>query len=326
MTVRPAAPVMPASTGSTSGISWVSQFLRRPSWRSIYDLPWWALILVLTGILIALAIATPDNNINVVCAVNQADFCRFGGALGRPSLFARIFEEVIGGVPLSLRVAFGGYVGAVLIGLLVGVIRSDPPKPGHGLVGGFISLIRMAIYQATTLYVEVLRGIPTLIVLLVAAYIIVPILREFLVAKFGVGKDIRGGSELTAIIGLAMVYGAFMSETFRAGIQSIDKGQREAARSLGMTYGQMMRHIVLPQAIRRVLPPLGNDIVSMIKDSSLVVVFGLRDITQTAKVISGSNFRYVETYAIAAYIYLILTITASIFAKWIERRVTPDAR
>ncbi len=326
MTVRPAASVMPASAGSTSGINWVSQFLRRPSWGTLFRLPWWAFILILTGILIALAIATPDNNVGAVCNGTPAALCQFGATLGRPSIYARVFEDVVGGVPLTLRVAFGGYVGAVLIGLLIGVIRSDPPQPGHGLVGGFISMIRLAIYQATTLYVEVLRGIPTLIVLLVAAYIIVPELKDFLIARFGVGEDIRGGSELTAIIGLAMVYGAFMSETFRAGIISIDKGQREAARSLGMNYGQMMRHIVLPQAIRRILPPLGNDIVSMIKDSSLVVVFGLRDVTQTAKVISGSNFRYVETYAIAAYIYLILTITASIFAKWIERRVTPKAR
>lgn len=304
----------------------MSQFLRRPSWRSLYSLPWWAFILILTGVLIAAAIATPDNNVNTVCEVSQAAFCQFGGTLGRPSLYARIFEDVVAGVPLTLRVALGGYVGAILIGLIIGVIRSDPPQPGHGLIGGIVSIIRLGIYQATTLYVEVLRGIPTLIVLLVAAYIIVPELKDFLIARFGIGEDIRGGSELTAIIGLAMVYGAFMSETFRAGIISIDRGQREAARSLGMTYGQMMRHIVLPQAIRRILPPLGNDIVSMIKDSSLVVVFGLRDVTQTAKVISGSNFRYVETYAIAAYIYLILTITASIFAKWIERRVTPKAR
>jgi polar amino acid transport system permease protein len=229
-------------------------------------------------------------------------------------------------VPLTLRVAFGGYVGAILVGLIIGVIRSDPPMPGHGPIGIVVSLIRLVIYQAVTLYVEVLRGIPTLIVLLVAGYIIVPGLKDFLVANFNVGQDIRGGSELTAVIGLAMVYGAFMSETFRAGIISIDRGQREAARSLGMTYGQMMRYIVLPQAIRRILPPLGNDMVSMIKDSSLVSIFGLRDITQTAKVISGSNFQYVPTYAIAAYIYLILTITGSIFAKWIERSVTLRAR
>jgi polar amino acid transport system permease protein len=250
----------------------------------------------------------------------------FRAGLNRPSLYARIFDDLVKGVPLTLRVAFGGYFGSILIGLIVGVIRSDPPQPGHGLIGGLVSLIRLAIYQAMTLYVEVLRGIPTLIVLLVSGFIIVPELRDFLVANFGVGQDIRGGSELTAIIGLALVYGAFMSETFRAGIISIDKGQREAARSLGMTYGQMMRYIVLPQAIRRILPPLGNDLVSIIKDSSLVTVFGLRDITQTAKVVSGSNFQTIPTYAITVYIYLILTFTAGLFAKWIERRVTPRAR
>lgn len=326
MTVRPAASVMPTTTGQPSSINWVSQFLRRPSWQSMFQLPWWAFILILTGVLIAYAIATPVNNADLLCAFNQADACVFRDGLNRPSLYARIFDDLVKGVPLTLRVAFGGYVGAILVGLIVGVVRSDPPQPGHGLIGGFFSLIRLTIYQVFTLYVEVMRGIPTLIVLLVAGFILVPAMRDFLVDNYGVGKDIRGGSELTAILGLAMVYGAFMSETFRAGIQSIDKGQREAARSLGMTYGQMMRHIVLPQAIRRILPPLGNDLVSIIKDSSLVTVFGLRDITQTAKVVSGSNFQTIPTYAITVYIYLILTFTAGLFAKWIERRVAPKAR
>src|SRR5688500_11052306 len=207
MTVRPVTSVMPTTTGQPSGINWVSQFLRRPSWRSLYSLPWWAFILILTGILIALAIATPDNNIGAVCVGTPAEVCQFGATLGRPSLFARIFEDLVKGVPLTLRVAFGGYIGAILIGLIVGIIRSDPPQPGHGLIGGFVSLIRLTIYQAATLYVEVLRGIPTLIMLLVAGYIIVPELRDLFVARFGFGEDIRGGSELSAIIGLAMVYG-----------------------------------------------------------------------------------------------------------------------
>ncbi len=95
-----------------------------------------------------------------------------------------------------------------------------------------------------------------------------------------------------AIIALAVTYGAFLAEVFRAGIQSIGRGQMEAARSLGMGYGQAMRFIILPQAIRNVLPALGNDFVSMVKDSSLVSVLAVRDMTQIARLYAGSTFRF----------------------------------
>ncbi|KXK51388.1 MAG: amino acid ABC transporter permease [Chloroflexi bacterium OLB13] len=128
------------------------------------------------------------------------------------------------------------------------------------------------------------------------------------------------------MIVLALAYGAFMSETFRAGIQSIERGQIEASRALGLNYIKMMRFVVLPQAIRRVLPPLGNDFVSMIKDSALVSAIGLNDITQRAKTTSGSNFRYVETYLTAAVLYLTLTIVLSLGVKLLERRLRSTMR
>ena len=128
----------------------------------------------------------------------------------------------------------------------------------------------------------------------------------------------RGSSAGTAIVALAITYGAYMSETVRAGIQSIPKGQFEAAYSVGMTYWQTMRSIVLPQAFRNVLPPLGNDFVAMIKDSSLLAFLGIRDITQIAKTTSGRSFRYVETYAVVAYMYLTLVILATSLVNLIE--------
>src|SRR5690606_30847412 len=112
---------------------------------------------------------------------------------------------------------------------------------------------------------------------------------------------------------------------FRAGIQSIEKGQIEAARSLGMNYLQTLSYVVLPQAIRRVLPPLGNDFVAMIKDSSLVAILGVNDLTQLAKVLSGASFRYLETYTTVALIYLSMTIVGSLLVRYIERRVTIDS-
>ena len=115
-----------------------------------------------------------------------------------------------------------------------------------------------------------------------------------------------------AIIALTIGYSAFIAEVFRAGIQAVDKGQIEAAKALGLKRGQRFRLIVLPQAIRTILPPLGNDFIAMVKDSSLVSVLGVADITQMGKIYAAGSFRFFETYSIVAYIYLILTVGLSL--------------
>ena len=127
-----------------------------------------------------------------------------------------------------------------------------------------------------------------------------------------------------AIIALAVTYGAYLAEIFRAGIQSIEHGQMEAARSLGMNYIQAMQHIILPQAIRNVLPALGNDFVAMVKDSSLVSVLAVRDITQVARLHAGGTFRFRESYITLAVMYLTMTVSLSIVVQVIERRLRRD--
>jgi polar amino acid transport system permease protein len=127
-----------------------------------------------------------------------------------------------------------------------------------------------------------------------------------------------------AIIALAVTYGAFLAEIFRAGIQSIGRGQMEAARSLGMSYGQAMRYVILPQAIRNVLPALGNDFVAMVKDSSLVSVLAVRDITQVARLYAGSSFRYREAYVTLSVLYLTMTVALSLAVRFVERRLRAD--
>ena len=124
-----------------------------------------------------------------------------------------------------------------------------------------------------------------------------------------------------AIIALTLGYGAFISEIFRAGIQSIHAGQWEAAFALGLGRGQVMIRIVLPQAVRNVLPPLGNEFVAMIKDSALVSALGVQDITQMGKVYAASTFRFFETYNVVAFLYLFLTITLSMLVRLLERRL-----
>ncbi len=121
-----------------------------------------------------------------------------------------------------------------------------------------------------------------------------------------------------AIIALTVAYSAFLAEVFRAGLQSVDVGQIEAAEALGLNGWQRFRHIIFPQAFRTILPPLGNDFVAMVKDSSLVSVLGVADITQLGKVTAAGNFRYFETYNVVALIYLTMTITLSLVLRQLE--------
>ena len=118
-----------------------------------------------------------------------------------------------------------------------------------------------------------------------------------------------------AILALTIGYGAFISEIFRAGIQSVPPGQMEAALALGMRRWQALRRVVLPQAVRNVLPALGNEFVAMVKDSALVSALGVQDITQIGKVYSASTFRFFETYNVVAYLYLCLTISLSLLVR-----------
>ena len=266
-------------------------------WGFLYTFPWWGLALILISIWVAVSIAASE-------------------------IYYNIFLQLQGGIALTLRVSVTSYICAFAIGLMVGIIRSNPPKPRYGFTGRLFSLIHMVLYNLATFFVMVMRGLPVLFVLLIFAFVIVPAVRDFLRVTYDIELGIRGSSMESAIIALSFTYGAFLSETFRAGIQSVEKGQIEAARSLGMNYFLTMRHIVLPQAVRRVLPPLGNDFVAMIKDSSLVAILGVQDIAQIAKVSSGASFRYLETYLLVAVIYLSMTIIGSLLVRFLERRVT----
>ena len=181
---------------------------------------------------------------------------------------------------------------------------------------------RMVLRQAARLYIEVMRGVPIIVLLLYVAFALVPILV--------VGWNALGLPEVStrdvsllwrAIFALVLAYSAFIAEVFRAGLASVDKGQIEAAEALGLSPWQRFRLIVFPQAFRTILPPLGNDFVAMVKDSSLVSVLGVADITQLGKVAASGNFRYFETYNVVALIYLAMTITLSLGLRRLEARL-----
>lgn len=201
------------------------------------------------------------------------------------------------GIFLTLRVTFIAYALALLIGLFVGLMRVQ-----HNPF----------LYAFSTLYVEVIRGIPLLVILLYAGFVVSPWMRD--------NTPINLSDEWEAIIGLAFGYGAFIAEIFRAGIQSISRGQMEAARSLGMSYPQAMRYVILPQAVRVVLPPLGNDFIAMLKDSALISVLALPDLLQLGRLYVSRTFRAFEGYNTVAILYLLMTLFLSMLVRIIERR------
>lgn len=248
--------------------------------------PWWLLIIVALGGLLLLKIITDE-------------------------LYSTILSKLAVGIQVTVRVALLSYALAILIGLIVGL--------------GRVSKNPVA-YTLATLYVQIMRGVPILVLILFIAFVIGPAIVK-VINDLGIAASNQDFStETRVVIALAVAYGGYEAETFRAGIESIGKGQMEAARSLGMSYLQAMRFIILPQAVRRVLPPLGNDFISMVKDSSLVSVLGVRDITQEARLYAAASFRYLEAFSILAYIYLVLTISLSLAVKFLENRFGHQGR
>jgi len=238
-----------------------------------------------------------------------------------PGDYGDAFNFIKIGLTITIKTSLISYGIAVIFGLLAGLGRISN---------------NIILNNLSRLYVELVRGIPMLVLIFFIALVGVPLIVEYMNA-FGVWLVEAGYENLAkpltlmsnqaitmnvrAIIALAVTYGAFLAEIFRAGIQSITRGQMEAARSLGMSYGQAMWHIILPQAIRNVLPALGNDFVAMVKDSSLVSVLAVRDITQVARLYAGTTFRFREAYITLAVMYLTMTVLLSLLVQVIERRL-----
>lgn len=254
------------------------------------DRPWWLVVLVLIGIALAAVIITND-------------------------IYTQVFRTVANGVGVTVFVTLVAFVLATVLGL------------GIALLGLSDSIV---LRQIARFYIEIIRGIPILVLLFYIAFVGAPgvvAAYNFLInplVKAGVTEPIlvRDLSLMwRAIIALMIGYSSFIAEIFRAGFQSVDIGQIEAAKSLGLSRYRRFRLVVFPQAIRVIFPPLSNDFVSMVKDSSLVSVLGVADITQMGKVYASGSFRFFETYSIVTYIYLILTIGLSLFLRRIEKKM-----
>jgi polar amino acid transport system permease protein len=169
-------------------------------------------------------------------------------------------------------------------------------------------------------YVEFIRGIPILVLIFTFALVIVPMVFEWF------GSENKLSSEWRAIAALSLIYGGYIAEIFRAGIQAVDKGQVEAGRSLGLSRRQTTRSIVLPQAIRSVIPPLGNDFIAILKDTSLLSVLGVLEITQRARQYASGSFKFRDSYLALSFIYLSLTVILSALLGMLERRMHRDRK
>ena len=254
------------------------------------DFPYWLVVATSIALAVALAIAASD-------------------------LYAQIFAIVAKGIAITILVTVTAFTLAASLGLALALMS---------LSGSAF------LRQATRFYVEIVRGIPILVLLFWIAFVGAP---AFVAAWNALAAPLhsRGFADplmvrdvsllWRAIIALTIGYSAFLSEVFRAGIEAVDAGQIEAAKALGLSRLQRFRFIILPQAIRTILPPLGNDFIAMVKDSSLVSVLGVADITQMGKIYAAGSFRFFETYSIVAYIYLVLTIGLSLALRALEKRL-----
>jgi polar amino acid transport system permease protein len=218
-------------------------------------------------------------------------------AIAFPDSYRRILVYARDGIQTTFEITVISIGAALLVGLLAGLGRTSKNPIINGIA---------------TLYVEVIRGIP----LLAQLFWIYYALARFLVL----------GPRVSAIIGLAICYGAYIGEIFRAGIQSISKGQWEAARSLGMSGGQAMRYVILPQAIRVVLPPVGNEFIALLKDSSLVSVLAISDLLRRGREYASRTFQYFETYTMVALVYLLMTLVFSRVVFYIERGMSIEGK
>lgn len=254
------------------------------------EFPWWLVVATTIAVTIGLLIASNG-------------------------IYTQVFNAIVKGVWTTLFVTVVGFTLACLLGLGLAVLGMSRFK---------------VLRQTARFYVEIIRGIPMLVLLFYIAFVGAPAFVAFW--NFATGPlqtlglteamGIRDFSLIwRAIIALMIGYSAFLSEVFRAGIQSVDRGQIEAAKSLGLNGWQRFRLVVFPQAMRTIMPPLGNDFIAMVKDSSLVSVLGVADITQLGKVYASGSFRFFETYSIVAYIYLVMTIGLSLALRRVEKRM-----
>jgi polar amino acid transport system permease protein len=229
-----------------------------------------------------------------------------GLVLFKPDPYATIINFIKNGLWTTIKITLISFALVLVFGLVVALAR----------------LSRVTIIKGiSTVYVEIVRGIPILVQLFIW-YFVVPSLIQQIGESWKIASFTyyNADPQVMAVLGLTFGYSAYMSEVYRAGIQSISKGQMEAARSLGMTYFQAMWYVILPQAVRVILPPVGNEFITLLKDSSLISVMGVADLTRRGREFQGKYYIAIEPWLMVALVYLIMTLLATRLVTWMERK------
>jgi polar amino acid transport system permease protein len=214
-----------------------------------------------------------------------------------PEPYQRILEFIPDGIAKTFEVTLLSIAFALVVGLITGI--------------GRISRIRI-INRIATIYVEIIRGIPLLV--------------QIFYIYYALGKVVQVPDIMAAVIAMTVCYGAYLGEIFRAGIQSIHKGQMEAAIALGLTRSQALARVILPQTVRVVLPPLGNEFIALLKDSSLVSILAVSDLLRRGREFASKTFYYFEALTVVALVYLVMTLFFSRLVALMEERMNRRGR
>lgn len=217
--------------------------------------------------------------------------------IAAPDPYKAIIKFIPDGIVTTFKVTILSIIFALFVGLFAGL--------------GRLSRTRI-LNRIATIYVEVVRGIPLLVQLFYIYY--------------ALGKLVQLPRMTSAIIAMTFCYGAYMGEIFRAGIQSVPQGQMEAALALGMTRTQAIWKVILPQTFRIILPPVGNEFIALLKDSSLVSILAVSDLLRRGREFASTSFMYFETYTVVALVYLVITLFLSRIVAYMEQRLKVDGR
>ncbi len=224
------------------------------------------------------------------------------------------------GLQMTVTVTVICIVQGTALGLAVGMARLAEARHSPAR-----QLCAYALRWPSTVYVSFFRGTPLFVQILLIHFAVLPLFvnpADGLLISGELARSLKQnyGAFLSGVIALTLNAGAYISEIFRAGIQSIDRGQSEAARSLGMSYRRTMFHVILPQAFRRMLPPLGNNAIALLKDSSLISAIGLAELAYAARTVAGAYSRYWEPYLVISLMYWVMTLGLAYAVRRLEAR------
>lgn len=242
---------------------------------------WWGLVAVVFALILLLVIFRTDP-------------------------YGRILTFVQDGIVVTIFITITTFALTMILGLICGLGRVSKNR---------------VIYGVTSVYVEIIRGIPLLVQLLVW-YFAVPalIVQVGNAIHFRPFQQYLANPIVMAIVGISICYAAYMAEIVRAGIEALPTGQMEAARSLGMTKSQSMRYVILPQAYRSIMPTIGNEFIALLKDSSLISVVSVADLTRRGREFLSFSSRPIETYLMMALLYLLMTLISARIARIVENK------